>query len=97
MTTTNETYQRGQIYTIRCRYDDSLVYVGSTTQHLAKRMHQHRIAKDKKVTSLNNVVCGDWDNWYIELYEHCPCNSKQELEKREGEVIRQIGTINSKR
>ena len=30
-------YQKGKIYTIRCYDDDSLIYVGSTTQSLAVR------------------------------------------------------------
>ena len=33
-------------------------------------------------------------DWYIELYESYPCNSIDELLKREGEIIRQIGTLN---
>jgi hypothetical protein len=36
----------------------------------------------------------DWTDWYIELYEKYPCNDRQELHKREGQVIREIGTIN---
>ncbi len=36
------------------------------------------------------------DNFYIELYELFPCNSKNELEQREGEIIRLIGTLNEK-
>jgi len=39
-------------------------------------------------------VNGDWDNWYIELYEEYPCNNKELLEKREGEISRLIGSIN---
>ncbi len=38
----------------------------------------------------------DWNNWYIELYENYPCNCKEELLKREGEIIRLIGTLNTK-
>ena len=87
----DERYKRGQIYTIRCRYDDSLIYVGSTINILAKRMVEHR---SHKKCSLYQYVDGDWDNWYIELYEEYPCNNKQILEKREGELIREIGTIN---
>ena len=94
MTSIDERYKRGKIYTIRCKYDDSLIYVGSTIQPLSVRMGAHRSIKEKKVSSLADKVCGDWDNWYIELYENYPCNSKQELEKREGQVIREIGTIN---
>jgi hypothetical protein len=37
-----------------------------------------------------------FDLFYIELFELYPCNSKIELEKREGEVIREIGTLNEK-
>jgi hypothetical protein len=35
-----------------------------------------------------------WDSFYIELYENYNCNSKEELNRREGEVIREIGTLN---
>jgi hypothetical protein len=30
-------YKNGKIYTIRCKNDDTLIYVGSTTQPLFKR------------------------------------------------------------
>jgi hypothetical protein len=92
----DERYKRGKIYTIRCKYDDELIYVGSTINTLAKRMGQHRGASIKKATCLYNVVCSDWDNWYIELYENYACNNKEELFKKEGEVIREISTINNK-
>ena len=90
----DERYKRGKIYTIRCRYDDTLIYVGSTIDTLAKRMGNHRRMSLKHKISLYNIVENDWDNWYIELYENYPCNNKQELEKREGELIREISTIN---
>lgn len=87
----DERYKKGKIYTIRCRYDDTLIYVGSTIQTLCVRMAGHR---RNKTCSLYQYVNGDWDNWYIELYEEYPCNNKNILEKREGEVIRLIGSIN---
>jgi hypothetical protein len=37
------------------------------------------------------MVNEDWDNWYIELYEVCPCENREQLCKREGEIIRLIG------
>ena len=87
-------YENGKIYTIRCRYDDTLIYVGSTIEkYLSSRIAKHRF---NPLSCLNNYVNGDWDNWYIELYENYPCNSKQELEKREGEIIRLIGNINKR-
>ena len=36
------------------------------------------------------------DKFYIELYEMCKCDTKEELNKREGEIIRQIATMNMK-
>ena len=88
-------YSQAKIYTIRCKNDDSLIYVGSTIQPLAKRWGGHK--KDSlKCTNmlLYQSINDNWDEWYIELYELYPCNSKEELCKREGEVIREIGTLN---
>jgi len=42
------------------------------------------------------TINNNWDNWYIELYEEYPCENKEQLGKREGEVIRLIGTLNSR-
>ena len=89
-------YANAKIYTIRCRSDDTLIYIGSTTQTLSQRMTQHRSDYNRsKCNSLYNyIVNGDWVDWHIELYEYYPCNSKEELLKKEGDIIRQIGTIN---
>ena len=89
-------YQDGQIYTIRCRSDNTLIYVGSTTMTLARRIAYHRGRGKIDKTKFYNCVNNNWDDWYIELYEVFPCENKQELCKREGEIIREIGTLNSK-
>ncbi len=34
---------------------------------------------------------------HIELYEEYTCESKEQLNKREGEIIRKIGTLNQRR
>ena len=91
-------YSQGKIYTIRCRDDNSLIYVGSTTQNLSQRLAGHkRLSTNLKYQNIKlyQTVNNDWDNWYIELYELCPCNCKTELDKREGEVIRNIATLNA--
>lgn len=90
-------YSRGKIYTIRCKHDPSLIYVGSTILSLAKRLGSHK--KDsKKILKYPNhqlyTKIEDWNDWYIELYENYQCNNKEELCRREGEVIRLIGTLN---
>lgn len=91
-------YENGKIYTMRCKNDDTLIYVGSTIQSLAVRWGGHK-REGKQERSNNRVlyttINNDWDNWYIELYELYPCSCKQELCRREGEIIRLIGTLNN--
>jgi hypothetical protein len=41
-------YKQGKIYTIRCKTDDPLIYVGSTTQSLCERLAKHRYEAIKK-------------------------------------------------
>jgi hypothetical protein len=84
-------YDNGKIYVVRCKYDDALVYVGSTIRTLEERFSCH---KSNKSCSLYKYVNGDWDNWFIELYENYPCKNEYHLRLREGEVQREIATIN---
>ena len=84
-------YVNGKIYIVRNRYDDNLIYIGSTIDTLERRFGKH--FKDIK-NSLYQYVNNDWDNWYIELYEDYPCKNKYELRRREGQVQKQIATIN---
>lgn len=86
-------YEKSKIYTIRCRNDESKIYVGSTTQPLQKRLQDH---KARALTHPNRWYkdIEDWNDWYIELYEEFPCQNKEQLLKREGEITRLIGTLN---
>ena len=71
------------------------MYVGSTIQTLAVRMGEHRRDyKINKVLGLHREIVKDISEWYIELFELFSCNLKCEVEKREGEIIREIGTLN---
>ena len=89
-------YQKGKIYTIRNKTDDDLIYVGSTIDTLPSRFYNHKADCKRRMNySLYYYIeNNDWTDWYIELYEKYPCNDRQELHKREGQVIREIGTIN---
>jgi len=89
-------YQDGKIYTIRNYTDNEMIYVGRTVDTLSRRLAKHRTdcKVGKKISLYSHIVDNDWSNWYIELYEYYPCNERAELDRREGEVIREIGTIN---
>ena len=89
-------YQNGKIYCVRCMIDEKMIYVGSTTVPLCKRWWEHKWGANNKSNVSICILMKDMgvENFYIELYELFPCNSKQELEKREGEVMREIATVN---
>ena len=90
-------YQQGKIYTIRCKTDPNLIYVGSTVAGLHQRWYNHKHDSSRRNSKINKTMKElGIENFYIELYELYPCNSKNELEKREGEIIRLIGTLNEK-
>ena len=93
-------YNNGKIYTVRYRDDESLIYVGSTIQPLYKRWNDRKTRSQcetsKEYNKLLYIKMREFslDNFYIELYENFECNNIEELKKREGEIIRQIGTLN---
>lgn len=91
-------YNNAKIYTIKYKNDASLIYVGSTTQILSKRFTEHKSyynkGDERSLLYLKMKETNDIDNWYIELYENYSCNNKEELHKKEGEVIKEIGTLN---
>ena len=92
----SKSYSNGKVYCIRNIIDDD-IYVGSTTQPLSKRMSKHRIdmkgyKKDRMLyTKMNELGA---DKFYIELIEECPCDTLEQLRKREGHFIREMGTLN---
>ena len=80
-------YSKGKVYTIRF-HNSNDIYIGSTIQSLAKRLGGHKI-KDRTINKLiEEKYNNDWSNCYIELYENYACNNKEELCKKEGEIIR---------
>ncbi len=90
-------YQNGKIYPIRCKTDEDLVYIGSTINTLTRRWYNHKQDSNRKQSEINTIMRDvGIDNFYTELYELYPCNSKLELKKREGEIQRKIGTLNEK-
>ena len=91
-------YHNGKIYTVRCRTDNNLIYVGSTCQALYKRWHEHKkgIYNPNYENKLLYITMKEKgiDHFYIELYKEVKCENKEQLCKAEGEIIREIGTLN---
>jgi len=90
-------YQNGKIYSLRSHQTDD-IYIGSTTQSLAVRKAGHRDNYKKHLngkypfTTSFNII--KFDDCYIELMENYQCNSRNELERREGQLIREMDCVN---
>jgi len=80
-------YQNGKIYAIKS-YQTELIYIGSTTRPLSQRLGLHRL-NYKNNTGISSMELLKYSDYYIELIENFPCNSKEELLKREGYFIKQ--------
>lgn len=85
-------YETGKIYKL---YSPSknIVYIGSTTQPLCKRLSKHltdyrEYNKDNNKSYYTSFMVLECDDYKIELIEDYKCNNKQQLEQKEGEYIR---------
>jgi hypothetical protein len=93
-------YNNGKIYAIRCMDDNKLIYIGSTIQPLHKRWCDHKLKcrsdNYKEYNKLLYIKMREvgMDRFYIELYVDFPCERREELNRKEGEIIRLIGTLN---
>ena len=93
-------YSKGQIYKI---WDIAFTkcYIGSSVQPLSKRFQKHK--SDYKRYLYGNssyttvfLLFEEFGvgNCKIFWEEDCPCNSKKELEKREGEIQKANNCVN---
>lgn len=91
-------YQSGKIYCIRNSIDDD-IYIGSTCTPLSQRMVKHRSEAKRRPNVMPLYAKMNEhgiEHFYIELLEDCPCETKEQLNKREGELIRQLGGLNKR-
>lgn len=98
-------YNNGKIYKIVSNTKDDICYVGSTTkQYLSQRMDVHRNEfkkwqknnNQRKTTLIELFEKYGVENCKIILIENFPCNSKDELEKKEGEYVKTLNCINKR-
>ena len=82
-------FSKGKIYKLVS--NKCLPYYGSTTDTLEYRFRKHRNRYDSWKNGKSTYTCSfeilKYDDARIELIESYPCNSREELEKREGTYI----------
>jgi hypothetical protein len=90
-------YSKGKIYKITNDYNDD-IYIGSTCDTLVKRFSKHRADRNSEEKKHRNiyVLMNDigFERFRIQLLEEYPCDDKYQLRQKEGEYIRQMGTLN---
>ena len=90
-------YTKSRIYQI-VDLSNSNVYIGSTTRTLAERLCGHVAGYNHYKKGLTNYVSSfkiiENGNYRIELIERYSCNSRSDLNAREGHHIRQRECIN---
>lgn len=90
-------YQQSKIYKI-VSPDIEECYVGSTTTSLSCRMAQHRRMHKRWVNGKGDYTSSyailDYGNAVIILIENYPCNSKEELIRKEYEIMRSVNCVN---
>ena len=79
-------YQNGKIYMLWSPSTDKK-YIGSTTQPLCKRLVEHK--KPTNRVLVTKLMFEKYNDIKIELIENCPCDNKEQLERREGQIIRE--------
>ena len=88
-------YSKSKIYRVYCEDDE---YIGSTTRPLSERMNEHR-ARFKDGNICRSSILFEKhgvDNCKIELIEDYPCERKEQLNRREGEIQRERNCVNKK-
>jgi hypothetical protein len=96
-------YQNGKIYKIT-DIGYNKCYIGSTCEELSMRMARHRANFKQFLRDGNNRHISSYglfneygvENCKIELIEYFPCNTLQELRKREGEHIKNTECVNKR-
>ena len=87
-------YKNGEIHSVRCYSDDTLIYIGSTTQTLAKRWGDHKLQYSTGNHVPYHKIITDINDWYLQLEEEFPCNNKEQLEGKEFEIMLNLSALN---
>ena len=91
-------YNNAKIYKIWSPSHPEDIYIGSTTQSLAKRIGEHRGKykqyKNGKTNYTTSFKILEYGDARIELIEHFECKCKEELTAREGHYIRTMDCVN---
>ena len=89
-------YSKAIIYSIICKTDDTLLYIGSTT-NFTKRKAQHKENCNKETYKKHHLQVyvmiranGGWDSFEMKPFQEFPCNNKIQLVIEEERLRKQM-------
>mmetsp|Transcript_23477 Transcript_23477/g.27576 ORF Transcript_23477/g.27576 Transcript_23477/m.27576 type:complete len:159 (+) Transcript_23477:90-566(+) len=91
-------YSKIVIYKIQHIEDESLIYVGSTTDFTRRKAQHKSVCYNRNNTGFNYKKYqmirenGGWDMFQMIEIEKYPCTDKRQAEKREDEIMRELKT-----
>lgn len=92
-------YSKSKLYFLRSNQTEK-IYVGSTIQSLTARFNGHtgdyKRFKNGNFSYLTAFELMKYDDVYIELIRICPCETKEELNRIEGEEIKKHNCVNKR-
>jgi hypothetical protein len=91
-------YANSKLYAIRSHQTED-IYIGATVVKLARRMAKHRCGFKQWTTGKSKHYVTSYEilkreDAYIELLQTFPCLCKEELDQREGQLIRETECVN---
>jgi hypothetical protein len=86
-------YQKAKIYKLWSP-SKNLVYYGSTIQTISQRLADHIKLHNGKKQKITASLVLDCEDYKMELIEEYPCNNRRQLERREGEYIKNNNCVN---
>jgi hypothetical protein len=97
-------FSKGLIYSIVCKTDETLIYVGSTTE-FTKRKSQHKTVCNNEKSENHNLQVyvmirtnGGWGNFDMKPIKEFPCESKIQLVIEEERIRKEMqANLNTKR
>ena len=93
----SQDFSKAKIYKITNDFNDE-IYIGSTCDTLGRRFSMHKMDarreknKGRPFYALLNEIGSE--RFRIELICNFPCEDKYQLRQKEGEYIRNLGTLN---
>ena len=97
-------YSKGLIYSIVCKTDETLLYIGSTTNFRQRKSSHKSVCYNEKKKSYNFPVYvmiranGGWDNFEMKPIKEFPCENNIQLVIEEERIKKEMNAnLNTKR